>query len=401
MSGFARDGFEGVAAAFESNFHERGELGAAFAATWGGRPVVDLWGGIADARTGAPWREGTLQAIFSGAKGLLAVCLLILIERGAIDLDAPVARYWPEFAEAGKSATTLRHLVSHRAGLPGLRNHVAVEDILDGRRMARLLARQEPFWPAGTVLCYHPLTFGWLCAELIRRVDGRAVGVFFAEEIARPLGLEIWIGLPKELETRVSVLQRKGGTDPGPSVNSHAWAIAYNPPLWHGEPTAWNSRAFHAAEIPGAGAIGTARSLARLFGCLALGGEIDGVRLLEPETIALGTTCLVHGRDACFDWPLAFGVAFALQTDRREFGPPPGGFGHSGAGGSVHGSWPIEGVGFSYVMNDMRWDDTTRSDAILHALFEAVSQPRGRTRGRRSPALPDDEGLHLPTQRQP
>jgi CubicO group peptidase (beta-lactamase class C family) len=239
--------------------------------------------------------------------------------------------------------------------------------------MAALLAAQEPFWPPGSTLCYHPLTFGWLCAELIRRVDGRTAGAFFAEEVAAPLGLEIWIGLPERFEARVATLRREGPQGPEQPMGSREWMISGNPPLWDGEPTAWNSRAFHAAEIPGAGAIGSARSIARLYGCLACGGELDGVRLLTSETIELGTRCVARGRDECFGWPLAFGVGLALQTELLELGPPEAAFGHGGAGGSVHGAWPRQRVGFSYAMNDMRWEDSSRSDDLLRALYEAVS----------------------------
>jgi CubicO group peptidase (beta-lactamase class C family) len=371
--GFVADGFEPVRDAFEESFARRAELGAAFAATLDGRPVVDLWGGVADARSGAPWREDTLQVVFSGTKGFVALCLLILIERGRLDLDEPVARYWPEFAAAGKDGILVRHAASHQAGLPGLREPVTYGDLVDDRRMAKLLAAQAPFWPAGEHVCYHAVTYGWLCGELVRRADGRSIGRFFAEEVAEPLGLDLWIGLPAEQEARVAVLTGPLAPPPEPAagLEEAAWATAENPPLFEGEPDCWNSRAYHAAEIPGAGAIGTARSIARLYGCLACGGELDGVRLLRPESIELGRRCLACGNDAVFGWPLVFGVGFALQSEEMDFGPRPSGFGHCGAGGSAHGAWPEARVGFSYAMNELR-DDMERSGALLAALDEAV-----------------------------
>ena len=297
VNGFVAEGFEPVQRAFEESFASNGEVGAAFAATLDGKPVVDLWGGIADPASSTPWREDTLQVVFSGTKGFVALCMLMLIERGQLDLDQPVARYWPEFGGAGKEGVLVRHVVSHQAGLPGFRERVSHEDLVDDRRMAALLAAQAPFWPPGEHVCYHGVTYGWLCGELVRRVDGRSIGTFFAEEVAGPLGLELWIGLPEEQESRVSVLAGSLAPAPEPvqGFEEAARLIAGNPPLFEGLPAHWNSRAYHAAEIPGAGAIGTARSIARLYGCLACGGELDGVRLLRPETIELGRTCLVAG----------------------------------------------------------------------------------------------------------
>jgi CubicO group peptidase (beta-lactamase class C family) len=375
VHGWTADGFEPVADAFRENFASRGEVGAAFAATVDGEPVVDVWGGVSDVRRGRPWTRDTITVVFSGTKGFVAVCLLMLIERGQLDLDAPVARYWPEFAASGKADILVRHVVSHTTGVPGLRSPVALEDVLADTMMASLLAEQEPFWPAGSTICYHALTYGWLCGELVRRIDGRSIGRFLRDEVAEPLALSLWIGLPADIEQRVSTLYRTSGTEPPPTVTpgfeAAADAINANPPVFEGDHPWWNTAQFHAAEIPGAGAIGTARSIARLYGCLARGGEIDGVRLLRGDTIAHGRSELARGNDACFPWPLAFGVGFALQTEAQEFGPPEDAFGHCGYGGSVHGCWPSLRAGFSYVPNDLR-DDTERSDTILAALVHCL-----------------------------
>jgi CubicO group peptidase (beta-lactamase class C family) len=370
---FVAPGFDRVEEAFEENFERRDELGAAFAATLDGELVVDLWGGTADARTKTPWRADTLEIVFSGTKGLVAVCVLLLVERGLLELEAPVARYWPEFAAEGKSGVLVRHVVSHVAGLPGLREPISFDDVADDRRMAALLAAQAPFWPPGQRLCYHAVTYGWLCGELVRRVDGRSLGQFFDDEVARPLGLELWIGLPEEHEPRVATLAGRLAPPPEPAggYDEAAWAAARNPRLFEGEPWRWNERAYRAAEIAGANGIGTARSLARLYGCLAAGGEIDGVRLLGPATIDLGRGCVARGSDARFGWPLAYGAGFALQTEEMAMGPRESAFGHTGAGGSVHGAWPDARVGFSYVMNRLG-DDTARADALLGALDGAL-----------------------------
>lgn len=208
IDGHVASGFETVAEAFDNNFSERGEVGAAFAAYRDGILVMDVWGGVADSSSGRPWRGDTVQPIFSGTKGLVATCLLVLIERGELDLDAPVARYWPEFAVHGKQGILVRHVVSHTAGLPGIHRKVlAYDELLDDRHMAGLLVEEEALWPPGEMLAYHPYTYGWLCGELIRRIDGRDLGRFFADEIATPLELDLWIGVPAEQDARVARLE--------------------------------------------------------------------------------------------------------------------------------------------------------------------------------------------------
>jgi CubicO group peptidase (beta-lactamase class C family) len=382
VQGFVASGLEAVAAEFEHNFAARGELGAAFSAYLDGDLVVDLWGGIADRSSARPWQRDTLQVIFSGTKGIVAACLLILLERHQLDLDAPVAQYWPEFASAGKARVLVRHLVSHTAGLPAVRRRLRVEDVTHGERMSELLAGQKPLLPYGEVVCYHALTFGWLCGELVRRVDGRSIGRFIEDEVTKPLGLELWLGLPAELEERVATLEVDPDleTNPGPAagVNHRTSLFALvenNPPILAQDPYPWNSRAFHSAEIPGAGSIGTARSIARLYGCLARGGELDGVRLVSEPTIQLGRTQLSRGHDPLGDKPLAFGVGFALQTERHSLGPPADAFGHGGAGGSMHGAWPSQRVGFSYAMNRMQDVEPVdpRADELLKTLYRCIT----------------------------
>jgi CubicO group peptidase (beta-lactamase class C family) len=380
--GFVAPGLERVLEEFERNLTERGELGAAFAAYVDGELAVDLWGGCADPGTARPWRADTLQLVFSGTKGLVATCLLLLIERGRLRLDDRVCEHWPEFAAHGKQEVTVAEVVSHRGRLPGIRVPLVASDIYDDRRMAALLADQEPERDPRAKATYHPLTYGWMCGELIRRVDGRSVGRFFREEIAAPLDLEVWIGLPAELEGRVSTLVHSPSWDSNPLFDETALErdellarIWNNPPDDEDDPTPYNSRAFHAAEIPGANAIGTARSIARLYGCLARGGEIDGVRLLAPETIALGRQELSRFDDPFSKEGLVYGAGFELQAEMERLGPPAKVFGHSGAGGSIHAAWPDLRVGFSYAMNEMRDDlhGDPRSASLLHALYDALS----------------------------
>jgi CubicO group peptidase (beta-lactamase class C family) len=368
-------GFEPVLEEFRRGFDERGEHGAAFAATLDGCSVVDLWGGDADSLDGAPWREETMTLVFSGTKGLVATCLLMLLERGALDLDAPVARYWPAFAAAGKDAVLVRHVVSHTAGLPGLRGGFTPADLLDPARVMDELAAMAPFWPPGERLAYHALTYGWLCDQLIRRTDGRSAGRFFAEEVAGPLGLELWIGLPPDEEHRVARLR------PAPSYGPTAVGDVVPDMLraLYGDildgAVAWNDPAFHVVEIPAANAIGTARSIARLYACLACGGALDGLRLLSEQTVRTGWRELSRAPCAVTHRPYAFGVGFELQTELGTFGPVDVAFGHTGSGGSSHGAWPEQRVSFSYAMNELRSEsDDGRARRLLAALHEAVGR---------------------------
>ena len=377
VAGTVEPGFELVAAAFGEGFVERGEHGAAFAAVVDGRLVVDLWGGTADHEATAPWREDTVQLVFSGTKGLVAVCILLLIDRGQIELDAPVSDYWPEFAASGKRRLLVRHVVSHTAGIPGLRTPLTLADLTDFERMTTLVAAEEPLWEPGERLAYHPLTFGWICGGLVLGVTGRSLGAFFAEEVAAPLRLELWIGLPLDVEARIARLRRAAtyrinpvaGAEPDPLLET----VYANPPFLTGDRFPWNERAFHTAEIPAVNAVGTARSIARLYGCLARGGEIDGVRLLSEEAVRLGRSPLAEGRCVLTARPYAFGVGFELQTELAALGPAADAFGHTGAGGSVHGAWPRLRTGFSYAMNELRAEDADdRARCLLRALHASL-----------------------------
>ncbi len=371
--GFVAPGYEAVRGAFASNFSERGEVGAAFAVYRNGEPVVDLWGGAADSIAGRPWAEDSLQLFFSGTKGMVAICLLMLMERGRLRLDDPVTRHWPEF---GKPDILVRHIVSHTARLPGIDTPITVDDLLDDRRMAAILAAQAPSTDPRTGICYHALTYGWLCGELIRRIDGRSVGRFFAEEVAGPLGVEVWIGLPEAEEPRVTTLELapdwgQASTLPPDALERDPLlrSVWGNPVIFERRSFFWNERRIHAAEIPGANGIATMRGVAKIYGCLAAGGA----PLLAPETVRLGRTELSAGHDALNDVHWRFGVGFQLPSESIYFGPagPDGdGFGHGGAGGSHHGAWPSLGIGYSYAMNQMR--DSTRPDPRARALLEAL-----------------------------
>jgi CubicO group peptidase (beta-lactamase class C family) len=373
VHGFTAAGFEPVAEVFARNFKEHEETGAAFAAYRDGEPVVDLWGGAADPDTGRPWRADTLQLVFSGAKGLAAACVLLLVERGSLDLDAPVARYWPEFAAAGKSGITVAEIMSHQARLPGVQLTFTDEEFLDPRHMARLLAGQAPAADPRAAFMYHALTYGWLVGELVHRTDGRSVGAFFADEFAGPLGLDVWLGLPDEQHHRVATTLAGPGVLTPPADDDPLRALTRNPLITAEAPALWNSAAFRRAEVPAVGAHVTARSMARFYACLARGGELDGVRVLAEATVRRGRRELRRGVEPLWGSPMAYGAGFELGTETALHGPAPDAFGHAGAWGSRHGAWPGARVGFSYAMNRTRaaWPDRRPLD-LLSALHDVL-----------------------------
>ena len=249
IGGFVVTGFGAVADAFRRNLDDLDDVGAAFAVVKDGELVVDLWGGLADRATGRPWQEDTLQVIWSGTKGLTAACTALLVDRGLLDIDAPVARYWPAF-QHGRPDILVRHVLSHTAGLPGIAAAVSESEMLDHALMIGYLETQTPLWPAGERYSYHGLTVGWLSDELVRRTDGRRVAQFFADEFAKPLGLEAWIGLPAEYEPKVSVMHYwdKWSTPeipPAPPLDRlFLW-----PKLGPNHPNPYNTVAYHQGEI--------------------------------------------------------------------------------------------------------------------------------------------------------
>lgn len=381
IQGEVTGGFEGVRDAFVQNFERHGDLGAAFCLYHRGRKVVDLWGGVADEKAARPWSEDTLQLVFSTTKGATAACAHILAQRGELDLEAPVAEYWPEFGAEGKQDTPVRWLLSHRAGLPVLDDALTPEEALAWDPVVEALAAQRPLWEPGQAHGYHALTFGWLVGEVVRRVSGASLGTFFAQEVAEPLGLEFWIGLPEAEEARVSRLVELGVGPPAEidvevvpeemrgvvrayldpdSVTNRALAIT-RPPL------RWNSPAVHAAEVPAANGICTARSLARFYAGLI--GEVDGVRILTPETVRAATIEQSNGPDRVLLVPTRFGSGFFLSSAFSPLGGPAS-FGHSGAGGSLGFADPEAGIAFGYVMNKMQ--QNLAGDPRTLGLIQAV-----------------------------
>jgi CubicO group peptidase (beta-lactamase class C family) len=380
--------FEAVREAFARGFEKGTELGAAACFTLDGETVVDLWGGHVDRARSREWERDTLVNVYSTTKGMTAICALQLVERGELDLEAPVADYWPEFAAAGKAEIPVRWLLTHQAGVPALREPLPAEALYDWERMTSALAAQQPWWKPGTRHGYHALTYGHLVGELIRRISGKSVGSWFREHVAEPLEADFHIGLGPEHETRTSDIH--GGMRPAAQVARDlrgpigdflrdmgdpatlTGAVFGNPSL---SDLSVNSRAWRAAEIPAANGHGTARSLARIYGALARGGELDGVPILEPATLEAATQEQVFGPDVVLGgMPMRFGLGFMLRHDLMPLSPNPRAFGHPGAGGSIGMADPDARVGFGFTPNRMQMGmlGGAGAFAMLHAFFDAL-----------------------------
>lgn len=347
IAGEVAAGFAPVREAFRTNFAVNGEVGAAVAVYQHGRKVVDLWGGLADPATAEPWRDDTLQVVFSATKSATAACAHLLAERGLLKLDAPVARYWPEFATCGKDRIPVRWLLSHRAGLPTIDRRLARADALAWEPMIEALAAQRPLWEPGTAHGYHPLTYGWLVGEVVRRVSGRSLGDFFAQEIAEPAGLDFWIGLPKAQQHRVATILR---SDPhesfAPRADPRSLAtrsyVVTRPAFDHNDPQE------QSAQLPASNGICTARALAGFYAALIT--EVAGHRILRPATLAAAAAEQSAGVDRVLGVPTRYASGFALPT-RDSFWYSRSAFGFPGMGGSLGFADPDTGIAFGYVMN--------------------------------------------------
>lgn len=278
VQGICKDDFIGVREVFENSLDSGDDIGASAAVFIDGEPVVDLWGGFLDKERTQPWQRDTIINNFSTTKTMTALCALILADRGELDLHAPVAKYWPEFAAAGKERVEVRHLLGHTAGLPGWTEWVALEDIYDPERSTDLLARQAPWWEPGTAAGYHPITFGPLIGEVVRRVTGKTLGTFFREEVAGPLGADYHIGTGPELDDRVApLIQSSSFLQPSGKRTIYERTL-FNPYI---TPQISATIPWRRAELGGSNGHGNARSVAAVQSVLACGGEARGVRLLS------------------------------------------------------------------------------------------------------------------------
>ena len=376
IRGSCDERFAGVRSALARNFRDHGEVGAAVAITIEGRLVVDLWAGWADRIRTRPWQRDTLVNVFSVGKAMAALSLLVLVERGQVDLDAPAARYWPEFAARGKSEVTVHMLLCHRAGLPAIRRSLPRFAMYDWELMTSALAAEEPWWEPGRTHGYHVNTFGFLIGEIVRRVSGENIGAFFRCEVAAPLGADFHFGIGPEHDQRIA--DYLFGDEPPEMVDDDDERqfllrhVYLNPPGLSGFGTV-NTRAWRAAEMPSTNGQASARAVARIYSVLACGGAIDGVRLLRTETIERAIAEASSGPDLVLRRPSRFGLGFQLTQPERPLGTNPRSFGHFGAGGSLGFADPDAQLAFAYTMNQPgpRWQNP-RNRGLIDAVYASL-----------------------------
>ena len=375
--------FREVREVFAEGFRSRDEVGAAVAVCADGEAVVDLWAGHADQAKTRAWERDTLANVFSTTKGMTAICAHRLVEEGRLSLNAPVAEYWPEFAEAGKGKIPVRWLLSHRAGLPAVRDPLPAGSLYEWETMNKALAAEQPWWTPGEKHGYHAMTYGWLVGEVVRRITGRSLGTYFREQFGEPLGLDFHIGLDASEHARAAEMSPMAtpgegaeGFDLGKIITEDPEGMTakafMNPPDMIRGP---NIPEWRSAEIPAANGHGTARGIARIYGALARGGEIGGVHVLGKDAIARGHSEQSDGEDEVLGIRTRIGLGFFLSQDREggRLGPNPRAFGHPGAGGSVGFADPDAKLGFAYVMNRMGPHILLdpRATALIDAVYRA------------------------------
>ena len=402
VEGYCDERFVDAKRIFEESISSGFELGCAITLEVDGEVIMDLWGGHTNLERTEKWKEDTIVNVFSSTKGLAAICLLQLVEKGLVDLDEPVAKYWPEFAASGKESIPVRYLLCHKSGLCGIREPLKSGAFTDWNLICSELAKQEPFWEPGTAHGYHAITYGHLVGEVVRRVSGKTIGQYFDDELAKPLGLDFWIGLPEDKFSRVAdlhpnkpvLLQRLlmpillklpkfllpnslqllfDFTDPEKPSGA-----AFNNPknsLDSSDMEA-NSKRWRKAEIPAANGHGTARSLAKIYGALATGGSKDGVHVLTPETIELARQTESDGKDLVLaQMHTRFGLGFMLGTEDVSMGPNKNSMGHGGAGGSLGFADPDNKISLGFTMNQMHAGITAWKTAtdVADSVYKTLS----------------------------
>jgi CubicO group peptidase (beta-lactamase class C family) len=391
VQGFVAPGFEGVRDAFARNFDTHGDVGASAALYRDGELVVDLVGGVTATGGADPYTAEHLQLVYSTTKGATAMCAHLLVQRGELDLDAPVTDYWPEYKAHGKGDTPVSWLLCHKAGLPDVDRPMTYEQALAWDPVVEALADSAPLWEPGTQHGYHAVTFGWLVGEIVRRVSGRSLGTFFHEEFAEPLGIDFWIGLPEsehhrvvpiipmglpptidlgmppdEMPGMIELLQMLMGPD---SLIARALSA---PGGAFSDMAQWNDPKLWQAELGAANGITNAPSLAKLYAATV--GEVDGVRILRDDTIARAIEPRTSGADAVLVFEIPFGLGFMRDAPLAKLGSPTA-FGHYGAGGSVGFADPAAGIGFAYVMNkmDLGIAGDPRTSDLIDAVYAAIA----------------------------
>lgn len=373
--GFAHDRFAPVREVFEANLASGADVGASFCATLEGETVVDLWGGWTDEARTRPWERDTIVNVYSTTKTMTALTALLLADRGELDFDAPVARYWPEFAANGKEGVKVSHLMSHSAGLSGWKEPLTTADVYDWEKMTSLLAAQAPFWEPGTASGYHALTQGYLVGEVVRRITGKSLGAVFRQEIAEPLGADFHIGLPAEHDPRVADLipPPPGATISDGDQTELQANMSRNPGI---DVLETRTRAWRGAEIPAAGGTGNARSVAEIHCILANGGMAKGKRFMSEAGCRKALELQIEGQDLILAGPARFGMGFGLAGGAVPL-PNPNSIYWGGYGGSVILIDMDARTTISYVMNKM--GATTQGDMRGLGLAMAMWTALGAT----------------------
>ncbi len=368
VQGLTQDRYAAARTQFEENLTKGEDIGASFCATVEGETVVDLWGGYADPAKTRAWERDTIVNVYSTTKTMTALTALLIADRGDLDFEAPVAKYWPEFAANGKSAIKVSHLMSHSAGLSGWKETITTEDLYDWEKMTSLLAAQAPFWEAGTAPGYHAITQGYLVGEVVRRITGKSLGTLFREEIAGPLGADFHIGLPASEDHRVAELLPPppgGGVADMRNQTELMRNMSTNPGI---DVSATKTRGWRGAEIPAAGGTGNARSVAEIHAILANGGVAKGKRFLSEAGCRKALELQVEGRDLILDVPARFGLGFGLPGVLPL--PNPNSMYWGGYGGSLIIIDMDARTTFAYVMNKMM--PTTMGDTRALGLAMAM-----------------------------
>lgn len=373
IGGTCATGFEPVRAAFENNFDEHHELGAAVAVIIGGEPVVDLWGGHADLARSRPWESDTIVNAYSVGKGIVSVLLLQLVDKGLVQLDEPVARYWPEFGAAGKGQVTVRHALSHQAGVPAIRERLTNDDLWDFDGMCVALAATEPWWAAGERHAYHTNTFGHLVGGLIRHVTGELPGERL-RAVVGGLDADLWFGVPDEHHSRCAEVHFDSKSSMTPDVLDHDLTdeqrmliLGYVNPPGYSSMGVVNTPEWRRAQVPSTNGHMSARGIARFYDAI-----LDG-RMISDDLLAEATRTQVSGHCPVLDQNVSFGLGLQPWTEHRPFGRNPGGFGHFGSGGALGYADPTAEVAFGYVMNHVipRWQ-SPRNRALVDAVYACL-----------------------------
>ena len=360
MGGTHTKGFDRVRDVFVEQIEAGEGVGSAVAVYHHGELVVDLWGGMADRAASCPWQEDTICVVYSTTKGATATCLHMLVDRGQLSYDDLVVDHWPEFGKHGKDKITVRHVLTHQAGMPQHPPGYGDEEMLDWAKMVEGMENLKPLWGPGEKTGYHAVNFGWLAGEIIHRVDGRTVGTFLAEEVCKPLGLnDLYIGLPESEEGRVAVLESitdENAVKIETMLDTETIA-GDDSERRMGDPVEFLNRPqAHRAELPAAGGLGSARDIAKLYACLGAGGTLDGVTLMRPETIAAATKQQIYGLDAIINFPMSWALGYMTGGQTSSSGPRLTAFGHAGFGGSNAFADPEIEMSFAYITNGISLD---------------------------------------------